>query len=251
MSRIKAKVILGLLVISGLVAAMAATAGVGEGIPEVLTIQLTGIDKTYPSWVSSRVAARPDGTLDTGLFHPVLLRGLESALRTPPDPVRGCVPVSEFFEDWVSPPDVSSLDGTFRSAQRVLRARVVERDFGFDRGTPGQAFKVEPLETFKGKEELPFYYFFVPVGRFKVGKVEICKTDYRFPNIPEVGEEVVLLVPKVAQNDPWLDLPFHQGLIVLRGTSAMLPGFENSKATAVLPRTELLAELAAKAKSRE
>jgi hypothetical protein len=189
----------------------------GDGIPNVLTTQLPSIDKTYPTWVSAAAAVRPDGSLDPGLFHPVLWERLHNLLVEPRDPVRGCFPAGEVFRSWVAPPDISSLEATFRSSERVLRGRVVDREFGFDRGIPGQLLKVEVLETLKGSNDLSAYFFFVPVGTFQAGKIKICKSDYRFPTVPVVGDEVVLLILQVAVGDPFLDLRFEHGLIVLRG----------------------------------
>lgn len=215
----------------------------GDGIPNVLATQLPAIDKTYPTWVSASAAVRPDGSLDPGLFHPVLWERLHNLLVAPRDPVRGCFPAGEVFQSWVAPPDISSLEATFRSSEQVLRGRVVGREFGFDRGIPGQLFEAEVIETFKGSNDLSAYFFFVPVGTFEAGKIKICKTDYRFPAVPVVGDEVVLLIPQVAAGDPFLDLRFEHGLIVLRGGRAFLPGFANENEAKSVPRAELFAGL--------
>lgn len=199
-------------------------------MPRILTTQHPNIDKTHPTWISASAATKTDGSLDPSLFHPYLWDRLARALEAPIDPVRGCIPQGEIFESWASPPDVSSLEATFRSAQRVLRARVVDSEIGFDRGTPGALFQVQLLENFKGGDGLSTYYFFVPVGRVKAGKVEICKTDYRFAAIPKIGDEVVLLVPKAVPGDPLLDLPFEQGLLVLGEDRTVLSALKSSAA---------------------
>ncbi len=224
------------------VTSYSAIAIAGEGIPETLTTRHPNIDKTYPTWVSAAAATQADGSLDSGLFHPVLLDDLQRTLTTPVDPVKGCIPQAEVFQSWTSPPDVSSLESTFRSSGRVLRARVTGRETGFDRGVPGQLFQAERLETYKGGDDLTTVYFFLPVGRVKAGKVEICKTDYRFPHLPEVGDEVVLMPPKLVIGEPLLDIPFEQGFLVLRDSRALLSGIPKG-GPQERPRAEVLADL--------
>lgn len=73
-----------------IVASYSAIAIAGEGIPETLTTRHPNIDKTYPTWVSAAAATQADGSLDSGLFHPVLLDDLQRALATPADPIKGC-----------------------------------------------------------------------------------------------------------------------------------------------------------------
>ncbi len=229
------------LVLSLFTVSLVLTSLAGESMPSLLTTKSEHVDKSYPTWVSASAASRADGSLESGLFHPGLWERLQKLLNVPPDPVKGCVPISEVLEAWVAPPDMSSLEAAFRSSELVLRGRVVDREFGFDRGTPGQLFRVDRIEDFKGKNVLNVYYFFVPVGHFKAGKTEICKTDYRFPNIPAVEDEVVLLIPGVTDGDPFLDLTFESGLLVLRGEAALLPGLPGEKRTST--KSILLSEL--------
>ena len=202
------------------------------------------IDQTYPTWVSAAAAVRPDGSLDPGLFHPAWWDTLKSLLAAPTDPVEGCIPAGEVFWSWMAPPDVSSFEAIYRSSQRVLRGRIVGREFGFDRGTPGQLFEAEVLEVYKGGQNLATYYFFVPVGSFEAGKIKICKRDSRYSTVPAVGDEVVLMIPDSVAGDPLLDLRFEQGLIVLRGEKAFLPGFSNAKEAKSVARAEVFAALA-------
>jgi hypothetical protein len=215
----------------------------GEPMPRMLTTKLSHVDQSYPTWVSASTATLADGSLDPALFHPILWRQLQGLLNVPVDPELGCRPVGEVIQSWLAPPDTSSLAATFKSSQRVLRARVVDRDFGFDRGTPGQLFRIERLETFKGAEDLSTLYFFIPVGRFQAGNSEICKSDYRFPHIPTVGEEVVLLIPDAAEGDPLLDLTFDAGLIVLRDEKPLAAKRFEKQPEILRSRAALLTEL--------
>lgn len=154
----------------GLLCCILAASAVAAGeMPNLLTTRLDGIDKTYPTWVSAKTASRSDGSLDPGLFHPALWDRLSELLEAPPDPERKCVPVEEAFQSWVAPPDVSSLEATFESAQLVLLARVTDRESGFDRGIPGQLIQITAIENFKGEVDLSVYYFFLPIGRFEAG----------------------------------------------------------------------------------
>lgn len=227
-------------------AATLAFPGVAQAtMPDVLTTRSPHTDQTYPTWVSAKVASRPDGDLDPGLFHPQFLETFHNLLYAPVDPDMGCIPVGEGFESHIFTPDMSSLRTAFKAVQFVIHARIVDQDFGLRAGVPGQLLKVELIETFKGKDTLPSYYFFIPVGRFKAGKYEICKTDYRFPNIPRSGDEVVLLIPDQVAGDPLLDLTFENGLIVLRGDDVFLPEFKKTdkEADILSTRAGLLAEL--------
>lgn len=87
---------------------------------------------------------------------------------------------------------------TLIHSEVVLLARVTARAFGFYDLMPGQLLQVEPVMSFSSRLTAPRYYFFVPIGRFKVGDAEICKTDTRYAEPPEVGDEVFLFVDKPA-----------------------------------------------------
>jgi len=80
----------------------------------------------------------------------------------------------------------------------ALLARVTARAFGFYDLMPGQLLQVEPVVSFGSRLSEPRYYFFVPIGRFKIGGAELCKTDTRYAEPPEVGDEVFLFVDKPA-----------------------------------------------------
>lgn len=221
----------------------------GDSMPATLTTQLPGVDKSYPTWVSAAVATRPDGSLDTALFHPFWLEMIQAQLSVPHNPELGCIPAGEVFLSWVAPPDMTTLEKAFAASAQTLRVKITDRDFGFDRGVPGQLFKAEVLESYKGVANNTSYYFFVPVGRVKVGRQEICKTDYRFKVVPQPGDEAILLIHTVAPGDPYLDLAFEDGLIVLRGAEAFFSGARGLKVdTASAPRVDILAELAVLAK---
>jgi hypothetical protein len=91
--------------------------------------------------------------------------------------------------------DVSTLPKRVRHATLILHAKATDFRYGFKGTTPGRLVRLEPLELLKGNEALLDEYFvFYPVGTFQVGDHKICKTDYRYPAVPEPGDEVVLLI---------------------------------------------------------
>ena len=128
----------------GMVFALAVTLpSAGDSMPATLTTQLPGVDKSYPTWVSAAVATRPDGSLDTALFHPFWLEMIQAQLSVPHNPELGCIPAGEVFLSWVAPPDMTTLEKAFAASAQTLRVKITERDFGFDRGVPGQLLKAE------------------------------------------------------------------------------------------------------------
>jgi len=69
---------------------------------------------------------------------------------------------------------------------------------------PGLLIQVEVQEWVRrrpGYPEAPYVYFYYPVGDFRVGSIRICKRAPRWPDPPEVGDEV-LLFPRVEPMDP-------------------------------------------------
>lgn len=183
-------------------------------IPPVLFATLPHVDNTYPIWVSAEAAISTDGDVVTDLFHPHLHSRLQRYLETPTDPTEGCVPVGELIADPINPPDRSHLGGAVEHASVVLLGEVVARDFGFERGLPGQLLAVRPLHTYKGDASLDHYYFFIPVGRFTAGPYTFCKTDNRYPKPPQLGDQVLIMAPTREENGPYLNIEDAKSLIV-------------------------------------
>lgn len=183
-------------------------------IPPVLFATLPHVDNTYPIWVSAEAAISAEGELIAELFHPHLHSRLRSYLQTPPDPAKGCIPVAKLIGDPINPPDRSHLGGAIEHSSVVLLGEVVARDFGFERGLPGQLLAVRPLRTYKGDTRLDHYYFFMPVGRFSAGPYTFCKTDNRYPDPPELGDQVLIMAPTREETGPYLNIEDANSLIV-------------------------------------
>ncbi len=185
-------------------------------IPPIYYANLEFISKDYPIWVEAEAAFGPDGEFIETLFHPVALAPLRDFLSTPPGPEKDCFDFGPRFESWVDPPDRSSLSQALEHSQLVLFGTIVDKAFGFDRGLPGQLLVVEPSKTLKSEVHLDFYMFFIPVGSFEAGPYKFCQNDFRYAEPPEIGERVVLMIPKVYDPaEPYLNLVYETSLISL------------------------------------
>lgn len=193
-----------------------ASSAVNVEIPSILYANWDYIDKAYPTWVSLEAAFTSSGELVEEVFHPHLLRQVQEILKTPTDPKRGCVPIGPVYTSWVNPPDRSSLTKAARQSETVLRGQVLAAAPGFDRGTAGQLFLVHPEEVMEGGSVPSRVLFFMPVGEFQIGERSYCKEDYRFPEPPQVGDEVLLLIPeRTGPEEEFLDLQYETSLVVL------------------------------------
>lgn len=185
----------------------------GEGIPPVVFARLPHRSADHPAFVSASAAFAADGMVNTALFAPsagaMLGRQLDRV-----DPLRDCIVLDEFYVDRVNPPDRSTLAKAVQTSELILQTEVVSRDYGFESSVPGQLLRVRPVEVFKGEAPLPHYFVFLPVGTFEAGPHRFCKTDYRYPEPPEIGEQVLLLVPEVAsREEPYLALDSEASII--------------------------------------
>ncbi len=189
-------------------------------IPSILFVDSDKMDTTYPIWVSHSVAIGPDGKVRTELFHPQNAELLQESLTDPPQIHDGCITFDEFYTSHVDPPDRSSFQKLLSESDVVFIGTIVDSDFGFDRGEPGQLFEVAPEEVFLGELSLPSYYFFFPVGNFTAGSFKICKTDRRYPShIPIKGDQVLLAVPryyKPVAGEPYLNLVYETSIVVIK-----------------------------------
>ncbi|MCP4545505.1 MAG: hypothetical protein GY835_03430 [bacterium] len=220
----------------------------GDGIPPIIYPNWDDIDRTYPRWVSAEAAIAPSGELNRDLFHPQNLILLDDFFATPIDPDLGCIPVAEEFVSWVNPPDRSTLHKAIQTSELVFVGEIVDRDFGFDHGIPGQMLGVVPREVLKG-ESLQEHYFFLPIGNLSVGRFKICKTDSRCPpKLPVVGDEVLLMVPRIHDpREPLLWLVYPESIIVLKEDGSIslpdrfrLQESESASSSEPVGRTELI-----------
>jgi hypothetical protein len=165
-----------------------------SGFPPALYSDLPGYDPSYPRWVAADAILNEDGTINEKLVHPANIDLLRDHLSIPP--VDGCIRLEEFYDDLVVRADISTFAKRVHHAAMILHATVTDFTYGFKGTTPGRLLRLEPLDVLKGRETpLDDYFVFYPVGTFEVGDHKICKTDFRYPEIPEPGDEIVLVVP--------------------------------------------------------
>lgn len=187
----------------------------GEGIPPVVFARLPHRSADHPAFVSASAAFSADGEVNAALFAPstgaMLGRQLDRV-----DPLRDCIVLEEVYVDRVNPPDRSTLPKAVHTAELVLRAEVVSRDYGFETSVPGQLLRVRPVEVYKGEAPLAHYFVFLPVGTFEAGPHRFCKSDYRYPEPPEIGDHVLLLVPELSsKEEPYLALDSEASIIAV------------------------------------
>jgi len=220
-----------------------------EEVEDIPPILYSAIWSPAPTFISADVAIEPDGKLNTDVLDDVSVVGLSTLLD---NFKRGaldrddCVPYGPVYVDRVNPPDRSSITAAARTSRLILEGTVAGRDYGFYRGhVPGQLLKVETRQVIKGDRLLDWYYVFYPVGRFKAGPYTFCKTDPRLPAPPELGQQVLLLIPEVADpGEPVLDLRDENSIIVLdeKGEAHLPESFSRTEAGR-LTREQVLSEI--------
>lgn len=189
-------------------------------------------DRSYPAWVSADAAITPSGEVIDDLFSQASRFELEATFKRK-RPINGCLRIKEFYTDYPSPPDRTSLEKAIRDSDAIATASVLAKDYGFHASTPGQLIAAEITESIRGPLRVgAIRYFMIPQGEFRAGSYDICKIDRRYARPPEVGEEVLLLIPSVEEpEDPFLDLVWSTSLITFQ-----------EEGTASLPRRFSLAD---------
>jgi hypothetical protein len=203
--------------IAPLAAVASGAAPRGEEMPRTLTMK----NGSFPAWVDVRDAWNDLSGWNAQLLGPHVeaLSELMSA-GTNSD----CIPVGKVHVDHAAPPPRDSFETAARNAALPLLVRVTDRSFGFFGGTPGQLIQARVLRAFDGKPKRELYYFFLPVGRFRVGDKEICKTDDAYHAAPEVGSEVLLFGSKPWDGEGKLLGIYGPGdIVAFTGDSAQLP----------------------------
>lgn len=180
---------------------------------------------SYPVWVTADAAVTPSGELVEELFSKESRFQLGSMFKRI-RPRQGCLRIEEFYTDYLSPPDRTSLEKAVRHSEAIATARVLGKDYGFNGSTPGQLIAAEVTESIRGPLQVgAVHYFVIPKGEFQAGSYNICKIDSRYAEPPQIGEEALLLVPDVENPDePFLDLVWSTSLITFQENgNASLP----------------------------
>lgn len=222
--------------LAGLAPVLAATgtAQAPAEIPPVLYADVPPrLDLSLPFWLAANEAIDSEGKV-TDELSDVNKGVLESILR---DHVPGrCIEVTESYDNypWLKGDTLAEVIAT---SDLVLSGTVTASAPGFQLAEPGQLFRLELDRAYKGSANLDYYFFFVPIGRFKAGPYEICKTDVRFPGAPTVGDRVVLIVPKTRNPaEHYLNISYDGSTVLLRGNDVLLPkNFQNEGLGATTP----------------
>jgi hypothetical protein len=212
-------------------------------------------DRKYPVWVDEKSMVTPSGELRTDLIAPSELAFLRDYLATPPQ--NGCIPVGPFYDDMPLPPR-RSIEESATHSRLVILGTVTASAPGFSGATPGQLLRVLPLEVLKGQPRgVAAYDVFFPVGRVKLGKVDLCKTDPRYPEAPRVGDRVVVFAPDTfpwKEDEAFLEPLDDAGWITIHsGGSVSLPSRFRSPETKSksVQETELLERIRAAAERQK
>lgn len=213
-----------ILVLLLLIPGFAFANGRPEAVPMPKTFWVEPQTGEYPLWIDASEMLTADGKLREDLFHPHARFLIEEALKTPASD--GCIHLTEYYESIVNTPDRTSLAKAARTSELILLGTVTARSFGFEGYTPGQLLRIRRDEVLKGEREaLSEYYVFVPVGEFTIGEKKICKTDKRYAEPPQIGDQVLLFVPEhFRRDDAYLTILDEHGLVTLKQTGeASLP----------------------------
>jgi hypothetical protein len=209
-------------------------------LPKVHYIPSQAADSKYPFWVDASMVLNADGSLNTDLLAPSAVMTLK-ALRANA-PAQGCLAVGHVFYDRVGVPERSTPEQAVRNSRFVLLGTVTEKTYGVGGDQPGQLLRVTPDEIIKGQpRSVPAYFVFLPAGTFKIGNLEICKTDEFYTESPAVGEQMLLFVPdswdwQQNQGDPYLNVLDESGIITIHAdASVSLPRPFRTKIKAAPP----------------
>lgn len=122
-----------------------------------------------------------------------------------------CIDPWSSAESEVGLPNRRDLKTALAHADHVLIVRVTETLPGLmSSQIPGTLLRIETTRLLHGFEPAADLVFF-PVGTFEIGDFTICKTHANYAKLPEVGEQMLLVL-----NDHWLN---DSGILFLYGST--------------------------------
>lgn len=180
------------------VTAMAAAAERGH-IPKSIYADV----RERPVWVRADHALLPDGSFDPALFDQGERRVLQSLLELPW--TDGCIRLGVTRPDETvaiaGEPAPTDLESAVRAADWVVVATVTARATGFHGSLPGTLLELQPEQVFKGPQGRSWaQHVFMPLGTVRVGGSALCKSDPHRAELPEVGDQVLLLTDLSARD---------------------------------------------------
>lgn len=199
-------------------------AGSGDGLPEVLYADWA----EDPIWVRADRAFTPSGEVAEDVFREEVRAILAQYLAYPPE--GDCIHIDQHVQICgMRRVGRESLTSSLHDSDWVVRARVTGRAGGYWSATPGTLVEAVPVETLKGpaNRQGP-HYFFMPVGTVDAGRTKFCKKQGFYADLPEVGDEVLLLVSlRGATRDGLVLTDGESGIITLHTNGkASLPGMD-------------------------
>jgi hypothetical protein len=197
----------------------------------------------YPFWIEKSMILNPDRSVNTDLVSPSGAAEIDALRRTPAKD--GCVRIGAEPEDAMGVPSRGTIEEGTRNSRLLVLGKVTERAYGFKGYIPGQLLRVVPEEILKGvPRDVPAYFVFIPVGAFHLGAMPLCKTDDRFADPPQVGDEVLLFAPAGPDRhddtrEPFLELEDENGLVTIHSNDGVsLPrGWRSEGSTKSSPLT--------------
>jgi hypothetical protein len=156
-------------------------------MPKTLTLNHAAL----PIWIDASVAITEKGEPNRAVWGEYTGR-ITELLQKPAS--GGCLDVGPAFEETPLPPPRAKLDDAVTHSDVALLGLVTDKAYGFYSGVPGQLLQIEPERSYGLRLDKARYYFFIPIAQLQIGGVELCKTDPRYAEPPEVGGEVFLFV---------------------------------------------------------
>ena len=156
--------------------------------------QFEGYSNNEPQFVAADTLSDDSGKLDLSSLDGNASLTIESML-SHPSADNGCLDYWTSYEDVDDEP--RTLASALHKAPNVLIGTVTGSQPGFlDLTLPGTLLRVEVDEILRGlyMEEI---FTFLPVGDFRIGKIDVCKKNPFYPQLPTPGEQVVLLFDKI------------------------------------------------------
>lgn len=168
---------------------VAAASGRSDSIPESLP---EGPPSAKSAFVSADLLSRSLDDLET-LVGEETASDLRRRLEARAD--GDCVRSGPVILSGVNPDYGADFAGVVQRARLIVLGTVEATRPGFLHGIPGTMLLVHSERVVKAPRDEPrtSSFVFLPVGEFSVGDVPFCKTDSRFPPVPEIGRRVVVV----------------------------------------------------------
>ena len=155
----------------------------------------------HAAWVAADSALDAKGEPDSALFSESAVWSIKR-YRERQKSEGACVQLGKvYIPDQIELDDKDGYNyltddfaSTVKAVDWIFEGIITGSTPGFNGPIPGTLLRVRHENTLKGTEEKTGqYYFFVPVAEFTVGDLRLCKTDQSYPEVPEIGDRVILM----------------------------------------------------------